>query len=414
MKHEIHEKKSKGLVPRLRFPEFRDAGEWKERELGKEATIVMGASPKSEFYNEENIGLPLLQGNTDIKNRVSAPRIFTTQITKECQKGNILLSVRAPVGTVAKSLHHACIGRGIAAIRANKDNSQEFLYQWLFAFEPQWQNISQGGTFEAVNSDDIRQLTIAFPKIPEQKKIADCFSSLDELITAEAQKIDTLKAHKKGLMQQLFPAEGETVPGLRFPEFRDAWTINKLGKLGKFIGGGTPSKAIPEYWQGDIPWISSSDIYEDNIYTISITKFINEKSISESATKIIPTGSVLFVSRVGTGKLAINDKEICTSQDFTNFIPKKIHNYFLGYFFIANKSALTSLDQGTSIKGFSKSDLDDFEVCFPSPFEQQKIAVCLSSLDELITAEAQKLDTLKTHKKGLMQGLFPSADEVGV
>ena len=196
-------------VPRLRFPEFRDAGEWEERELGKEATIVMGASPKSEFYNEENIGLPLLQGNTDIKNRVSAPRIFTSQITKECQKGNILLSVRAPVGTVAKSLHHACIGRGIAAIRANKDNSQEFLYQWLFAFEPQWQNISQGGTFDAVKSDDLRQLTIAFPKIPEQQKIADCLSSLDELITAEAQKLDTLKDHKKGLMQGLFPSADE-------------------------------------------------------------------------------------------------------------------------------------------------------------------------------------------------------------
>ena len=196
-------------VPELRFPEFRDAGEWEERELGKEATIVMGASPKSEFYNEENIGLPLLQGNTDIKNRVSAPRIFTSQVTKECQKGNILLSVRAPVGTVAKSLHHACIGRGIAAIRANKDNSQEFLYQWLFAFEPQWQNISQGGTFDAVKSDDLRQLIIAFPKIPEQQKIADCLSSLDELITAEAQKIDTLKAHKKGLMQGLFPSADE-------------------------------------------------------------------------------------------------------------------------------------------------------------------------------------------------------------
>ena len=127
------------------------------------------------------------------------------------------------------------------------------------------------------------------------------------------------------------------VPKLRFPEFFDNWTVGKLGELGKFIGGGTPDKSVTEYWQGEIPWISSSDIYDDDIHTVSVTRFINKKSISESATKIIPKGSILFVSRVGTGKLAISKKEVCTSQDFTNFIPNNIHNYFLGYFFIANK-----------------------------------------------------------------------------
>ncbi len=203
----------------------------------------------------------------------------------------------------------------------------------------------------------------------------------------------------------------ELMPKLRFPEFGDAWAVKKLGDLGKLIGGGTPDKSVVEYWQGDIPWVSSSDIFEDDIYTMSVTRFINEKSISESATKIVPKGSVLFVSRVGTGKLAVNNNDVCTSQDFTNFLPKKIYNYFLGYFFIANKSALISLGQGTSIKGFSKGDLEKFEVIFPSPLEQQKIADCLSSIDELITAQTQKLVTLKTHKKGLMQQLFPAEGE---
>ena len=123
------------------------------------------------------------------------------------------------------------------------------------------------------------------------------------------------------------------VPRLRFPEVRDDWVVAKLCELGKLSGGGTPDKSVTEYWQGDIPWISSSDIYEDDIYTISVTRFINEKSISESATKIVPKGSVLFVSRVGTGKLAINDIDVCTSQDFMNSLPKNIYNYFLGYFF---------------------------------------------------------------------------------
>jgi len=203
----------------------------------------------------------------------------------------------------------------------------------------------------------------------------------------------------------------ELKPKLRFPEFLDDWAAKKLGELGTLSGGGTPDKSVAEYWQGDIPWVSSSDIYEDDIYTLSVTRFINEKSISESATKIVPKGSVLFVSRVGTGKLAVNDRDVCTSQDFMNFIPKKVSSYFLGYFFIANKSALVSLGQGTSIKGFSKGDLEKLEVSFPSVTEQQKIADCLASLDELIAAETQKLATLKAHKKGLMQQLFPAEGE---
>ena len=132
--------------------------------------------------------------------------------TKECKVNDILLSVRAPVGSVAKSAYQACIGRGIAAIRTNKNNLQEFLYQWLISFEPYWQALSQGGTFDAVNSDDIKQLLINIPVIHEQQKIANCLSSVDELINLHTQKLSTLKAHKKGLMQQLFPAvEGTLV-----------------------------------------------------------------------------------------------------------------------------------------------------------------------------------------------------------
>jgi len=203
-------------------------------------------------------------------------------------------------------------------------------------------------------------------------------------------------------------------PKLRFPEFvnNGEWEEQELGKLGKFLGGGTPSKSVDEYWHGTIPWISSSDINEDDLKTISITRFINEKSVLESATKIVPKESVLFVSRVGTGKLAINSIDLCTSQDFTNFIPIQIYNYFLGYYFLANKSALTSLDQGTSIKGFSKSDLEKFKLTYPKKKEeQQKITDCLSSVDSLIFAQSKKVELLKEHKKGLMQQLFPQDGE---
>jgi len=192
-------------TPKLRFPEFQNAGEWEEKKLKDVSIINMGSSPKSCYYNDKGDGVPLLQGNADIKNRKSVPRIYTTQVTKECLIGDILLSVRAPVGTVAKSDHRACIGRGIASIRT-VNNNQEFLYQWLLFFEDKWGNISQGGTFDAVNSDDVKKLLINIPQIKEQQKIANCLSSLDNQITAQSKKIESLKAHKKGLMQQLFPS----------------------------------------------------------------------------------------------------------------------------------------------------------------------------------------------------------------
>jgi len=197
------------------------------------------------------------------------------------------------------------------------------------------------------------------------------------------------------------------VPKLRFKEFSEDWEEIELGKLGEFKGGGTPSKQIDEYWKGDIPWISSSDINKDNLHYININKFINKKSIKESATKIIPRNSVLFVSRVGVGKLAINENELCTSQDFTNFTPKETNSYYLGYFFIANKNIFESFNQGTSIKGFTKIDIETLKIKIPKLKEQEKIAKTLTSLDSLIEAENKKVETLKRHKKGLMQNLFP-------
>lgn len=178
-------------------------GDWEEVKLNQIANITMGSSPKSESYNEVGIGLPLLQGNADIKSRKSAPRIYTSQITKECNVNDILLSVRAPVGTVAKSLHNACIGRGIASIQAKKNIVQEFVYQWLLAFEPKWERFSQGSTFEAVNSNDIKTLQISLPVFQEQQKIASVLTAADKEIELLEAKLAHLKQEKKALMQQL-------------------------------------------------------------------------------------------------------------------------------------------------------------------------------------------------------------------
>jgi type I restriction enzyme S subunit len=204
------------------------------------------------------------------------------------------------------------------------------------------------------------------------------------------------------------------LPKLRFPEFREAgeWEKTKLGGIGKFTGGGTPNKENNGYWEGKNPWISSSDISEDSIHDIKISRFITDEAIQETATKLVPANSILLVSRVSVGKLAVTKKPICTSQDFTSFTPTKDDLVFVAYYLKSLKNAFLSLNQGMAIKGFTKEDVSSLEICLPKLIEQQKIADCLASLDDLITAQTQKLDTLKTHKKGLLQQLFPSLDEV--
>ncbi|MFV7642583.1 restriction endonuclease subunit S [Shewanella algae] len=181
----------------------RFSGEWRENHLRDVSEIVMGSSPKSSAYNETGDGMPLIQGNADIKHRLSAPRIHTSEITKECSQGDILLSVRAPVGKVAISQHEACIGRGISSIKAKSNESQDFLYQWLLWFEPRWGSLSQGSTFESINSDDIKSLKMKIPYLEEQQKIAAVLSTADQEISTLQQKLDALKQEKKALMQQL-------------------------------------------------------------------------------------------------------------------------------------------------------------------------------------------------------------------
>lgn len=187
-------------VPNLRFKEF--SGEWESKKIGSICEIIMGQSPSSACYNEDKIGLPLIQGNADIKNRKTFPRVYTSDITKTCDVGDIIMSVRAPVGAISKSLHHACIGRGVCSIKP-KQNS-EFIYQFLLNYENKWSRISQGSTFESINSFDITSTNIVLPLKEEQEKIASFFSLIDKKLELEMEKLEQLQEYKKGLLQQMF------------------------------------------------------------------------------------------------------------------------------------------------------------------------------------------------------------------
>ncbi|MCU7813763.1 MAG: restriction endonuclease subunit S [Candidatus Thiodiazotropha sp. (ex Rostrolucina anterorostrata)] len=190
------------LTGKRRFPKFDE--KWNEVQLSSIANITMGSSPRSDAYNTNGAGLPLIQGNADISNRFSRPRTYTSQITKECNVNDILFSVRAPVGLVSISKHHACIGRGIAAINAKVSSTIRFIYQLLLSREAMWKKLSQGSTFDAVNSVDIKKLPICVPSDrDEQFRIAKVLDHQDNLTGNLLNQLGILRRQKKALMQQL-------------------------------------------------------------------------------------------------------------------------------------------------------------------------------------------------------------------
>ena len=196
---------------------------------------------------------------------------------------------------------------------------------------------------------------------------------------------------------------------MRFPEFSGEWDSFKLVELGKFIGGGTPSSSNLSFWTGSIPWISSSDIKEDNINNISISRYITEDAIEKSATKYCPAPVILIVSRVGVGKVALSHTSLCTSQDFCNIIEIKCHPVFLSYNLLRTMKRKSREVQGTSIKGITSDELQKIRVFIPkNKDEQNKISNLLTLLDERIATQNKIIEKYESLIKGIAQGIAHS------
>ncbi|WP_299064684.1 restriction endonuclease subunit S [uncultured Polaribacter sp.] len=210
-KKDLLEQYKKGIMQKIFNQElrFKDNNgnafpRWNVKTLGGIASINMGQSPESSTYNSDGNGYYLIQGNADISNRKTTPRNWTSNPTKLCDIGDLILTVRAPVGAVAKSNHKACIGRGVCSIKNKALSNIEFIYQFLLDYEKRWARLEQGSTFTAVSGKDIKSIEINLPSIEEQTKIANFLSDIDLKIEALNTQIENSKAFKKGLLQKMF------------------------------------------------------------------------------------------------------------------------------------------------------------------------------------------------------------------
>jgi len=383
---------SSKLVPEVRFKEF--SGEWEDKKLGEITNIVMGQSPSSSSYNSNDNGIYLIQGNADIKNRKTAPRIWTTESKKECKIDDIILTVRAPVGYVAKSLHNACIGRGVCAIRNKKDYYLDFIYYYLLNFEKEWENLGQGSTFTAIGTNDIKNLKILIPPTPqEQQKIANTFSSLDNLIEAQTKKVELLKSHKKGLMQKLFPRDGAKVPEIRFKEFSGEWEEKPISDLADRYDNLRIPISATDRTEGTTPYYGANGIQS---YISGYTHDGEFILIAEDGANDLKNYPVQYVN----GKIWVNNHAHVLQGK------RKITNNIFLMYAIKNLNMEPYLVGGGRAKLNANIMMKILILIPPTPQEQQKIADTLSSLDNLIEAQNKKIELLKEHKKGLMQKMF--------
>ena len=430
-------KKAK-LKPKLRFPEFED--EWDEIKLVDVTNKKVkwsfiggpfGSNLKSSDYTSHGIRIIQLQNIGDAE-FLNDYKIFTTE-----QKANELLSCNIYPGDIILSKMGDPVGRaclipdhhvrylmcsdGIRLVVNEKIFSKYFVFSAINSnlFRNLVERTATGSTRKRIGLDDLRNLPMVVPRRKEQQKIADCLSSIDDRITAETQKLNTLKAHKKGLMQQLFPAEGETLPKLRFPKFQDVrdWEVEEFSKYIVLYRGSSP-RPIKNYLSSDssaVNWIKIGDTKSAKNFIISQ---VDEKITPEGAkrSRKVNVGELILANSMSYGKTYQVAIDGCIYDGW--FVLRDYEKYFDQQFLLQflNSEYMQKQYERFSAGGIVQNISSDivYKTVLPhaSLKEQRKIADCLSSLDELITAQTQKIATIKTHKKGLMQQLFPSLDEV--
>ena len=405
-------------VPKLRFKDDngRDFPDWEKKKLGDICNRIMDGthfSPKTkEGKNKYLTSKNIRNEGLDLSNVEYIGDAEHQEIYKKCpvKFGDILLTKDgANTGNCCLNTLHEefSLLSSVAVISSHPDFlSTIFLLQVLKSRKGVSSIVGAmaGQAITRITLEKIKNFIFYFPVFSEQTKIADFLTAIDDRISQLSQKCDGLAQYKKGVMQKIFSQElrFKDELGRAFP----AWEEKRLGDVGVFQGGGTPTTADDRYWNGVVPWISSSDLNENSIHEISITRFISDLAIKESATKLIQKNSLLIVSRVGVGKLAVTLDKVCTSQDFTNFTPQSDNVFYLAYYLFFHKGKLLSFSQGTSIKGFTKDDISSLKVKLPCLKEQEKIAGFLSAVDEKISQAQSQLAALKQYKQGLLQQMF--------
>ena len=245
---------------------------------------------------------------------------------------------------------------------------------------------SQRSGQPGVNAQEYAEYQLMLPELFEQEKIAKLLEALDTLITLHQRKYEKLVNIKKSMLDKMFPPNGASVPEIRFKGFTDPWEQRKISELAeKTYGGGTPTTSNEAFWNGNIPWIQSSDIVDGKLMGVEPRKYITQTGLNSSATQLVPKDSIAIITRVGVGKLAYMPFSYSTSQDFLSLSKLNTEPFFTVYACYKKLQSELNTVQGTSIKGITKDELLAKTISVPVYSEQKQIGSFFIQLDTLIT-----------------------------
>ena len=409
----------KGLTPNLRFPEFLSEPGWDLSELEEISDRIQEKAGDSELETISiSAGIGFVSQKEKFSRDISGQQYKNYIKLKKGEfaynKGN---SKKFPQGCIykLKEFNEGAAPTSFICFRFKPSVVPDF-YQGYFESNFHGKQLTKYITSGArmdgllnISPDNFFKIILPTPsKKEEQQKIADCLSSLDEFIHAETERLEALQAHKKGLMQQLFPAEGETVPKLRFPEFQDSgeWVEKMVKELFNSFSGGTPTTTRKEYYGGKIPFIRSAEINKD-----STELFLSELGLKNSSAKLVRKGDVLVAlygansGDVGISKIdgAINQAILCLRSEKSN-------EFLYHYLTFLKEWIIQKFIQGGQ-GNLSGEIIKTLKLRFPdNTDEQEVISKSLSECDSLISSQSEKIESLKSHKKGLLQQLFPQLE----
>ena len=399
--HKVSEVKK---VPEIRFEGFTDA--WEQRKLGDVCQVTMGQSPDGSTYSDTPSDYILVQGNADLKDGWVSPRIWTTQKTKTAEAGDLIMSVRAPAGSMGKTSYNVVLGRGVAGIKGN-----EFIYQSLVKMDSDgyWKKLAAGSTFESINSDVVNGAELMVPQdIDEQNKIGDYFASIDALITLHQRKYDKLVVLKQAMLEKMFPQKGNNVPEVRFAGFTGPWEQRKLREVVKEITQTAPESSAPIMMiTANKGFIEQSERYAFNNAGDSLKKYIllekGELAYNHGASKLRPYGSCFALTTVENARIPFVYHCFSVEEQNAEFMSIELNGPDV------ENQLRRIVSSGARMDGLLNVSFEEYtsiSVLLPKIQEQNRIADYFRHLDNLITLHQRKHESLKHIKAALLQKMF--------
>lgn len=373
---------------------------WAMRRLGDPdvALLTMGQSPASSSYNSVGTGLPFYQGKADFGLRHPVPRVWCTAPARFADSGDVLVSVRAPVGDVNIATERCCIGRGIASVRASTSTMGEYLFFVLMAYKDELDRMGSGAIFRAINKDTLYTFEIPVPPVAEQRAIASVLSRLLDALDIEDRRVAALKELKAATMARVLSEglRGEGLGQTVLGERPTSWRVLPLGSIAKIGNGSTPSRQNPAYWDhGSIPWITSTKVH--NVFIRSADEFVTDLAFRECHLPLVPKGSVV-IAITGQGKTlgnaAITLADTCINQHlaFAEITSRDAVAEFILYYLQARYADLRSVGfGGGSTKGaLTCGFLKTYPIPLPTVGEQREIVGIIGKLSERIEVAMQR------------------------